>query len=355
MIQLLLGCKASRLEFTNAHIQRDPLHFTSLWRSNLESRALNQTQTPISRFSSHANILFSTALPRPRVQDARLSHCPRAVHHTSAMVQDPNFWRRFSVAVHNNEVAQLAKGDGNGSKEIKHAYVVSLSSSAASPVTTPTSQCHLSPAFPPQAFTRPLSAPISSFKMEEREKTRQSGATSGTKSVYFDAEERPEMIALRSLPSFHQLAQSSHTPSVPSTPRSAQFSLDKSPGKRASRRASRFRFALSSHPPSLPPTPKSTHFPADTPQSKRTSRRFTKNLNPSRLSLGLSLSGRPKQSFRFWTTITADASHSDSWLESQNKKSRQRTYMCWVFWMMFLVVVVGAIVTVLILRGKGII
>lgn len=272
------------------------------------------------------------------------------------MVQDPNFWRRFSVAVHNNEAAQLAKGDGNGSKEIKHAYVVSLSSPAASPVATPTSQCHLSPAFPPSAFTRPLSAPVSSSKMEKaREEARESRATSGARSVYFDAEEKPETIPLRNLPSFLQLAQSSHTPSLPPTPRSAQFSLEKFSSKRASRRASRFRFALSSHPPSLPPTPKSTHFPSGASQSKRSSRRFTKNLNPSRLSLGLSLSGRPKHSFRFWTTITADASHSDSWLESQNRKSRQRTYMCWAFWMTFLVVVVGAIVTVLILKGKGII
>ncbi|KAF3003160.1 hypothetical protein E8E13_009033 [Curvularia kusanoi] len=43
------------------------------------------------------------------------------------MVQDPNFWRRFSVAVHNDEAAILAKdlesGSGGGTRkqETKHA------------------------------------------------------------------------------------------------------------------------------------------------------------------------------------------------------------------------------------------
>ena len=285
------------------------------------------------------------------------------------MVQDPNFWRRFSVAVHNDEAAMLAAdsmASVKGKKETKHAYVVSLSSPIDSPVTTPTSQCHLSPAFPPMAFTRPLSAPVIALRdqteQERRKEGRKSKATSGTKSVYFDAEEHEkhsEMIALSKLPSISQFATapSTHAPSLPSTPRSTHFALaaDTPPSKRASRRASRFRFALSSHPPSLPPTPKSTTFAPDVSSSKRTSRRFSKNPNGSRLSLGISLSGRPGSSFRFWTTVTADPSHSDTWLESQQRKSKQRTYMCWAFWMTFLVVVVGAIVTVLVLRGKGII
>lgn len=37
------------------------------------------------------------------------------------MVQDPNFWRRFSVAVHNDEAAILAKDIESGKKETKHA------------------------------------------------------------------------------------------------------------------------------------------------------------------------------------------------------------------------------------------
>ncbi|KAF9690664.1 hypothetical protein EKO04_011477 [Ascochyta lentis] len=243
------------------------------------------------------------------------------------MVQDPNFWRRFSVAVHNDEAAMLSKDSEHGQKETKHAYVVSLSSPTASPVATPTSQCHLSPAFPPMAFTRPLSAPTFVSEQDGKEQ-RKSQATSGTKSVYFDASEdkKPEMIALHHLPSCPQLsfAPDSH----PSTPKSTHFPPDTPSSKRASHRASRFRFALSSHPPSLPPTPKSTHFAPSSPPSKRGSRRLTKLTNGSRLSLGVSLSGRPKSSFRFWTTITADPCRRDSWLSSQNRKARQRTYMC---------------------------
>lgn len=282
------------------------------------------------------------------------------------MVQDPIFWRRFSVAVHNEEAAMLALENGAGKKEAKHAYVVSLSSPLDSPVNTPTSQCHLSPSFPAQAFTRPLTAPEHALKSEKRKKEqRKSRASSGTKNVNFDASEhgKPEMVALHNLPSHPpQSAQSQHTPSLPSTPRSAHFALDVPSSKRASRRASRFRFALSSHPPSLPPTPKSAHFPTTTSspsgtRSKRTSR-FTTHKNGSRLSLGISLTGRPKSSFRFWTTITAgnaDVETSDGWLESQNRKARQRTWICWAFWLGFIVIVVGVIVTVLVLRGKGII
>ncbi|KZM20751.1 uncharacterized protein EKO05_0002652 [Ascochyta rabiei] len=270
------------------------------------------------------------------------------------MVQDPNFWRRFSVAVHNDEAAMLFKDSEHGQKETKHAYVVSLSSPTVSPVATPTSQCHLSPVLPATVFTRPISAPAFVSKQDGKDKQR-SRATSGTKSVCFDANEdkMPEMIALHHLPSCPQLSFAPE--SLPSTPKSAYFAPDSLPSKRASRRASRFRFALSSHPPSLPPTPKSTHFPPSTLPSKRTSRRFTKNSNTSRLSFGLSLSGRSKSSFRFWTTVTADPYPRDSWLEGQKRKARQRAYMCWAFWMVFLVLIVGAIVVLVVLRREGII
>jgi hypothetical protein len=283
------------------------------------------------------------------------------------MVQDPNFWRRFSVAVHNDEAAMLAADTGSGKRETKHAYVVSLSSPVDSP-SSPTSQCHLSPAFPPAAFTRPLSAPAHVFteKAEEKRK-RKSNATSGTRSVYISSETKtPEMIALHKLPSY-PLTQfpprSDSVPDLPSTPRSTHFALaaDSPPSNRASHRTSRFRFALSSHPPSLPSTPKSTTFSFSAPPSKRTSRFTTRN--GSRLSLGISLSGRPKSAFRFWTTITAgDISdetnagiRNDSWLESQQRKARQRAWMCWLFWGIFLLLVVGAVVTVLVLREKNII
>lgn len=47
--------------------------------------------------------------------------------------------------------------------------------------------------------------------------------------------------------------------------------------------------------------------------------------------------------------------HSDSWLESQKKKQRQRTWICWSFWLCLGVLVAGIVVTLLILKGKGII
>jgi hypothetical protein len=46
---------------------------------------------------------------------------------------------------------------------------------------------------------------------------------------------------------------------------------------------------------------------------------------------------------------------NDSWLEGQQRKARQRAWMCWAFWGVFLLLVVGAIVSVLVLRHKGII
>jgi hypothetical protein len=69
----------------------------------------------------------------------------------------------------------------------------------------------------------------------------------------------------------------------------------------------------------------------------------------------LSLSGRPKTVFKTWTTCEANPIHSTSWLESQNKKSRHRTWMCWAFWLSMIVLVAGVVVTVLVLRAHGII
>ncbi|KAG9199111.1 hypothetical protein G6514_009029 [Epicoccum nigrum] len=262
------------------------------------------------------------------------------------MVQDPNFWRRFSVAVHNDEAAMLAKDLESGKKETKHAYVMSHSSPLDSP-TTPNSQTLLSPAFPPAAFARPLSAPVPILQREAasaREQRRSHAA--GEKSVYFSAsveEKAPEMIALHKLPS-------------PSSPQTSRFSISPPPSPKPNR-ISRLRFPLTSHPPTQPSTPLSATFAPSTKTSPSTRWSRIKNPNGSRLSLGVSLSGRPKSAFRFWTTISADAatSRDSEWLEGQRRKARQRTWMCWLFWMVFLVVVVGAVVTVVVLRGKGII
>ncbi|KAF1364289.1 hypothetical protein EJ07DRAFT_151581 [Lizonia empirigonia] len=167
------------------------------------------------------------------------------------MVQDPNFWRRFSVAVHNDEAA--APENGTGTKETKHAYVVSLSSPPDSPASTPTSHCHLSPALPAAAFTRPLSAPAPAFAAEKQSAAHRSRA----KSTYNDAmpHGKPVLLALHTLTSTPAPIRAS----LPSTPRSAHFAPPpQTPTPpRPSRRTSRIRAALSSPPPSplLSPPP----------------------------------------------------------------------------------------------------
>lgn len=251
------------------------------------------------------------------------------------MVQDPNFWRRFSVAVHNDEAAALE--NGTGTKETKHAYVVSLSSPPDSPASTPTSHCHLSPALPAAAFTRPLSAPAPAFAAEKQNTAHRSRA----KSTYNDSmpHGKPVLLALHTLTS----TPPPFPTSLPSTPRSAHFapSPQTLTPPRPSRRTSRFRAALCSHPPS----------PLLSPPPKHASR----CPNASRLSLGMSLSGRPRSSFRFWTTISADGARRESWLAGQTRKARQRAWMCWAFWGVFVLLVAGAVVAVLVLKGKGII
>lgn len=46
---------------------------------------------------------------------------------------------------------------------------------------------------------------------------------------------------------------------------------------------------------------------------------------------------------------------SEDWLASQHRKARQRTWMCWFFWVVMIFLVTGVVVTVVVLRGKGII
>ncbi|KAF2787441.1 hypothetical protein K505DRAFT_126704 [Melanomma pulvis-pyrius CBS 109.77] len=47
--------------------------------------------------------------------------------------------------------------------------------------------------------------------------------------------------------------------------------------------------------------------------------------------------------------------HSDSWLESQRKKKRQRTWICWVFWLSLAGLITGIVVCVLLLKARKII
>ncbi|KAF2662036.1 hypothetical protein K491DRAFT_687020 [Lophiostoma macrostomum CBS 122681] len=47
--------------------------------------------------------------------------------------------------------------------------------------------------------------------------------------------------------------------------------------------------------------------------------------------------------------------HSESWLEEQQRKKSKRTCMCWGFWLVFFAFVAGIVVTILLLKSKGII
>ncbi|KAF2815666.1 uncharacterized protein BDZ99DRAFT_514320 [Mytilinidion resinicola] len=47
--------------------------------------------------------------------------------------------------------------------------------------------------------------------------------------------------------------------------------------------------------------------------------------------------------------------HSDSWLARQNLKSSRRTFICWIFWLVFAALVAGIVIVVLFLKAKAII
>jgi hypothetical protein len=205
------------------------------------------------------------------------------------MVADPNFWRRFSVAVHQ---ADAEKDSLTTQPQMKHSYVHSISSLTSAHIPqSPTSESHLSPALSPitsifQHVPSPLAAHAPRAKQQRRP-----------------------------------------PPAYPPPSK-----LRKSMSTR------------STHP--LLPT---------TSHSKRPS---TSLLNISLRSPScLSLSGRPGAQFRTWTTVTggANACGSDSWLSAQNRKARQRTWLCWLFWLCALVLVAGVVVAVVILRAHGII
>ncbi|CAG5163920.1 uncharacterized protein ALTATR162_LOCUS6578 [Alternaria atra] len=50
-----------------------------------------------------------------------------------------------------------------------------------------------------------------------------------------------------------------------------------------------------------------------------------------------------------------DPKQSDSWLAQQQRKAKHRTWICWCFWIIFLLLVAGVVVTVLVLKAHKII
>jgi hypothetical protein len=206
-----------------------------------------------------------------------------------AAIQDPNFWHRFSVAVHNDDAEK---------QDLKHSYVISLDipSTLASP-TTPSSQ-------------RPLTL-----------------------------ESQPPPLSPMSHDAFPL------SPLEPlSPPTSPSSSIPRTPsGRRLKKSPSQHKTKINAKSPKSPRRPSLAHIHAP----------FTRHGNASNLTIGLS--GRPPSRFKFWTNITADPSNRDSWLEGQRRKRRQRTWICWCFWIGFFVLVGGIVAAILVLRSKGII
>ncbi|KAG9194421.1 hypothetical protein G6011_04456 [Alternaria panax] len=224
------------------------------------------------------------------------------------MVRDPQFWKRFSVAVHQDDLEKTIQ-------DPKQSYVQSsLSSPSHSPLGSPTSQSHPSPAFLP-------------------------------------------MVQLPS--------ERSSFASSPPSPLSGQVRASQIPREKKQRPRSKLQ-KTNSTKPLLRPTVSVQDKPSDRdhdalsppqrplcPLPASPSRSFFRAPNISTFSL--SLSGRPQSRFNFVTTITADASHRDSWLAKQQRKAKHRTWICWCFWTIFLLLVAGVVVTVLVLKAHNII
>ncbi|KAF2822432.1 hypothetical protein CC86DRAFT_78579 [Ophiobolus disseminans] len=235
------------------------------------------------------------------------------------MVQDPNFWKRFSTAVHADDAAKEGRAD------LKHSYVPSQSQvvrTSAAPILPP-----ISPSFSPIDYMQSLSFV--------------SASAPASASAVLPPPPPPSSLPRRKEEwekSEYNLPLSSTTPSAPAPAPIQQKKIPK-------RQPSKLRKS---------PSTRSTH-PLLTPLSPPAPPPPTKPPHRCPSSLSLNLSGRSKAHFHTWTTITADAARRDSWLEAQNKKSRQRAWICWAFWGAVIVLVTGVVVAVVVLRAHGVI
>ncbi|KAH6883360.1 hypothetical protein BKA58DRAFT_35420 [Alternaria rosae] len=238
------------------------------------------------------------------------------------MVRDPQFWKRFSVAVHQDDLEKI-----NHPQDTKQSYV---SSSLSPPLGSPTSQTHL---------------PITSPPMVQLQSTRSSYAASNSLS--------PLSVEIFSGGMNTHTVQKEKEKKK-ERPRSK---LQKTPSTKPLLRPSISIQELTStttqsaYQPPFSPLPSS---PTHPPRSTSRPHSFFRTPNLSTLSLS-HLSGRPQSRFHFTTTITADASHRDSWLASQQRKAKQRTWICWCFWICFLMLVAGVVVAIIILKQHKII
>lgn len=269
--------------------------------------------------------------------------------HTSTpiMVQDPNFWRRFSVAVHQDD---LSKEQAANRPDLKHSYVYPSTSTCTSAPLSPTSQCHLSPAFPASPVTSMsiMSASTPALATLRREEVWQ---------AEIEAEKAAEREREAEQHRQRQQQQRKASESNIRRPSKLKKSASRASTRPLLRRTTRTSISLSPngeddnnddekfpHPPPAPPRRPS--FPTSLRRP---------SLPGFRSPSALSLSGRPRSAFKTWTTITANPNSRDSWLEGQKKKRRQRTWICWCFWLCVFALVAGVVVAVVVLRAHGII
>ncbi|KAF2644438.1 hypothetical protein P280DRAFT_545911 [Massarina eburnea CBS 473.64] len=243
-----------------------------------------------------------------------------------ATIRDPNFWKRFSIAVHQEEAL---KEELANRTDLKHSYVTTLTLES-----TNTSNTMPSPSATPRSHSLLLDH-------------------ADAKSIpKFSQHPQPlSPVALRPMTAetpvstFHLRSEShSHSYSQPPSPSSQQPITRPAPPS-------------PTHSPQEPnrltktPTLKSSKTAKS--RSRALSHPFTRHTNTSQMTLGLS--GRPQSRFKFWTDVSADPSNRDSWLEGQNRKRKQRTYMCWGFWGVVLLLAAGAVTAVLVLKSEEII
>ncbi|KAJ6199452.1 hypothetical protein J3E72DRAFT_186000 [Bipolaris maydis] len=256
------------------------------------------------------------------------------------MIRDPQFWKRFSTAVHQDDLEKQIMT----AQSPKHPYVASSSSFTPVPLSlgSPLSQIHFpmsSPGQPPMVHLAslsgstitsslsPLSAEISFSDADDKSKP-----PAKSKAL--------RRSTLQKTPSTKPLLRPNFTGSNIKLPPTASSSTSSSPTT-----------TCSPHHSPLDPPPRIHHRASNPPSSPF--RPFFRAPNISAISL--SLSGRPSSRFKFVTTITADASHRDSWLVRQKRKERHRTWICWAFWIALLLLVAAVVTTVLVLKSRGII
>ncbi|ORX97806.1 hypothetical protein BCR34DRAFT_593384 [Clohesyomyces aquaticus] len=237
-----------------------------------------------------------------------------------AVVQDPSFWRRFSMAAHLDEEAQRPG-------ELKHSYVNPLPSPPNTTSTSTTSHHNtfsvrtsiltistLNPFAPPI-----FSEPASPVEQKPNATSTISPLSRRTSSAY-------------TTPSF-----SKQNPGITRTPS----------------KLSKPRPTHQIYPISTPLSPNANSFFPPSPRNPCSPRFPFSHANVSTLTF----SGRNSTRFKFWTSVSAaaDPRNRESWLEQQRKKKSKRTCMCWVFWLVLIGFVAGIVIVILFLKAKGII